>query len=94
MSASATSSLKQWGTDMGIKPKMAVTVGEIKAAMRHLPDSMEVSFTPITMAWLGTSGAMRFGNEVNFYTDAGDEAAPYDPGARLCVHLFEEPEDE
>ena len=77
---------------MGIKPKMAVTVGEIKAALRHLPDTMTVSFMPITQAWLGTMGAMRFGNEVNFYTDAGDEAAPYDPGARCSIYLFEEPE--
>lgn len=73
---------------------MATTVGEIKAALRHLPDDMTVEFTPISMAWLGTSGLMRFGNEIHFYTAEGGSAAPYDPGAHCHVHLFEEPEQE
>lgn len=69
-----------------------VTVGQIKAALRHLPDTMPVEFAPITMAWLGTMGKMRWGEELNFYTDAGDHAKPYDPGAHCHVFLFEEPE--
>jgi hypothetical protein len=70
--------------------KLCITVGEIKAALRHLPDAMPVSFSPITSAWLGTSGPMRFGNEINFYTNEGESAAPYDPGARCSIFLFED----
>jgi hypothetical protein len=71
-----------------------VTVGQIRRSLQHLPDDMPVEFAPITMAWLGTSGKMRFGAELNFYTKDGDAAKPYDPGAYCHVYLFEEPEKE
>jgi hypothetical protein len=81
-------------TDMARRNELAITVGDIKAALRHLPDAMPVEFSPITSAFLGTMNPMRFGNELNFYNDTGDEARAYDPGAHCSIYLFEEPSDD
>ncbi len=86
--------LKPRATDMSSREPDRVTVGQIRRTLQYLPDDMPVEFNPITMAWLGCMGKMRFGAELNFYNDDGNGAKPYDPGAHCVIYLFEEPEKE
>ena len=79
---------------MARKELLATTVGGIKAVLQHLPDDMKVEITPITSAFLGCMNPMRLARQPYFYDDKGEIAKPYDPGARMVVYLYEEPEDE
>ncbi len=66
------------------------TVGEIRALLHGLPDNLPVQFSPISMAWLGTSGAMRVSDR-HVFAD-GEFAQPDDEGAELTIYITEEPE--
>ena len=79
---------------MARQEEMAITVGEIRATLQHLPDDMTVEITPITSAWLGTMHPMRLAKQPYFYDSKGEIAKPYDPGARMVVYIYEDLENE
>lgn len=69
---------------------MHKTVGEIRALLFGLPDDLPVQFTPISMAWTGTAGAMRVSDRHVFANM--EFAQPDDEGAELTIYIAEEPE--
>ena len=67
---------------------MKRTVKEIRAMLETLPDNLPVEFSPISMAWLGTSGVMRF-DDLQFWTETGEHALPSE-AASVEIYLTEE----
>jgi hypothetical protein len=66
-----------------------ITAIELMGLIATLPPEMPIEFSPISMAWLGTSGSMRADN-IAFYTESGASALPTDPGARAVIQIVEE----
>jgi len=68
---------------------MKTTVKEIRAMLETLPDNMPVEFSPISMAWMGTSGSMRF-DDMHFFNEDGQVALPSEKDVHLEVFLTED----
>lgn len=68
---------------------MKVTVQEIRNMLHGLPPEMEVSFSPISSAWLGTSGPMRADN-VAIYTAEGQHGEAANPLDRAVIQIVED----
>lgn len=70
---------------------LRMSVLKIKQLLDTLPDELEVEFSPISGAWLGTMHPMR-AKDIAFYNSAGDACLPSDPDAHAVIDLHEEAE--
>lgn len=68
------------------------TVGDLRFLIKELPDHMPIDFSPITMAWLGSSDGI-YARECHIFTSDGWKASTIeDPTAKCTVYLYEESE--
>jgi hypothetical protein len=68
---------------------MKTTVHDLRAMLATLPADMPVEFSPISDAWLGTAGPMRW-YDFHFFDGAGGKAMPTDEDARMVVYIAED----
>ena len=66
------------------------TVGELRRMINHLPNDMPLDFSPITMAWLGSTDPI-YARSVEIFTYNGWKHSDVkDPTAKCTIYLHEE----
>jgi len=66
------------------------TAGDFRKLIEHIPDDMEIEFSPVSMAWLGTTAPMR-ATEISIFTHDGWKTSTVEDPTGVCtVYLHEQ----
>lgn len=65
------------------------TVFELRQILDLLPKDLEISFNPISGAWLGASDPLTF-MDITYFNDAGDAVLATDPDAYAVIYISED----
>ena len=65
------------------------TVLEIRQILDLLPPDLEISFAPISGAWLGANDPLTF-MDITYFNDQGEAVMATDPDAYAVIYISED----